>query len=481
MDDLVDLEVEAIDKIISKIQTDPEPDDVKAIELNLWNKIKAAAINGRRTGLGMTAVGDAVAACGLRYGSKESVELAEEMYKALALGSYTSSVLLAKERGSFPVYDANKEKGHPFLEQILDADPELRALHKKYGRRNIALTTTAPTGSVSTLTQTSSGIEPVFMIQYKRRKKINPNDIGVSVDFVDELGDKWQEYVVNHHGVNKWMDATGETDLTKSPYYQATANDIDWEAAVDLQAAAQKWICHAISKTTNLPSTATKEDIHNVYWRGWKSGCKGITVYRDGCRSGVLISNDEASPTDADGRPKQIIPSQAPLRGEVLPCEIHHAQIKGVRWTILVGLLNGQPYELFVGHAENLRIPDKFKVGEIVKIKKGVYDLHVDVGADEPIVFGNISNTFTNSESAWATRIVSAALRHGCPIEFLTEQLSKSGNVSDINKVIARLLKKFIKDGQVVKSNEVCQSCNSSNLVYEEGCLRCLDCGSSKC
>jgi ribonucleoside-diphosphate reductase alpha chain len=480
MDDLVDLEIEQIDKILAKIESDPEPAHIKEIELQLWNGIRKAAVNGRRTGLGVTAIGDTLAALGLCYGSKASVNMVGEIYKALALGAYQSSVMMAGERGPFPIFSHKKEEGHEFLNRIWSADPSLYNMYLKNGRRNIALTTTAPTGSVSTMTQTTSGIEPVFMTHYKRRKKINPNDKGSRIDFIDQMGDKWQEYTVYHHGVENWMSISGEDDISKSPYYGATANEIDWGAAVDLQAAAQRWVCHAISKTTNLPNSATKEDVHNVYWRGWKSGCKGITVYRDGCRSGVLVAADAPSKKTPDGRPDEIQPSHAPKRPNELPCEIHHVTVKGVKWVILVGLMAGRPYEMFAGSAENLTLPSKLKSGLIHKVKHGVYSLHVpDADGSDPLVIKNIVHTFDNPESAWATRMISMSLRHGIDVPFIVEQLSKDGNITDINKVLSRVLKKYIADGAA--SNIKCRDCGSSNVAYAEGCLTCKDCGSSKC
>lgn len=477
MDDLIDLELEAIERIIKKIKQDPEPDEIKRIELDLWTNVKRAAEMGRRTGLGVNAIGDTLAALNVVYGSDESVAIVENIYKNLALSAYRSSCILAQERGSFSVYDFKKEQGHPFIEQLFKADPTLRELHQAYGRRNIALTTTAPSGSVSILTQTTSGIEPVFMTSYKRRKKINPDDENTRVDFTDQMGDSWQEFEVYHHGVRTWMEITGKTDVKESPYANATANEIDWEGGVRVQAAAQKWVCHAISRTTNLPNSATMEDINNVFWTGWKSGCKGITVYRDGCRSGVLVSESD----DGSGRPNQIVNTQAPKRPELLPCEIFQAQVKGVKWTILVGMLYDQPYEIFVGHSDDLSIPAKYTYGHIKKIKSGNYDLLVDVGDDEYLVIKNIIRTFANPESSWATRIISVALRHGAPIDFLVEQLGKEGTMFDVNKVIARLLKKYIKDGHKVRSSQICESCSSTNLIYEEGCVKCLDCGVGKC
>lgn len=478
MDDLIDLEIEQVDKVLAKIDTDPEPEEVKLIERVLWQRIRTAAINGRRTGLGVTAIGDTVAALGLRYGSDASIAAVESIYMTMALGAYRSSVIMARERGAFPIFNLKKEKGHKFLQRIWDADPELHKLYLKHGRRNIALTTTAPTGSVSTLTQTTSGIEPVFMTHYKRRKKINPNDKDARVDFVDHMGDKWQEYTVYHHGVTKWMEITGKSDVEQSPYNKATANEIDWEAAVDLQAAAQKWVCHAISKTTNLPNSASKADVDRVYRRGWKSGCKGITVYRDSCRSGVLVAADVGPKTDSDGRPTEIQPTHAPKRPETLPCEIHHVTVKGIKWVILVGLMNGKPYEIFAGAAENLILPSKLKGGFIKKIKHGTYSLHLPDGEEE-LVVKNIVNTFDNPESAWATRMISMSLRHGVNVEFVVAQLNKDGNITDINKVLSRVLKKYIADGAT--TGVKCKDCGSKNVMYAEGCLTCKDCGSSKC
>lgn len=352
----------------------------------------------------------------------------------------------------------------------------------KSGRRNISLLTQAPTGSVSILSKcgdfdtynVSSGIEPVFRNSYIRRKKINPNDQNVSIDFTDALGDVWQEHKVFHSNVTNYNNGR-ETD--KLPGFFVTSDEISWEKRVELQAAEQQYIDYSISSTINLPEGTSEEVVGNIYLSAWKKGLKGVTVYVDGCRSGVLVSTDEK---DSSGRPKQIVHSQAPKRPEELPCEIHHATINKERWTLLVGMLEGQPYEIFTGYSEDLSIPNKCKAGKIVKIRSGYYNLHVDIGGEEFII-KNMSNKFVNPDSSWATRVVSAALRHGTPVDFLVEILNKTGDMNDINKVVARLLKKFIKDGQKVRSNQVCPECNSSNLIYEEGCLRCLDCGNAKC
>lgn len=302
MDDIVDLEIEMVDKIIQKVESDPESAHVKMIELNLWKKIREACVNGRRTGLGLTAVGDGLAMLNVKYGSEESVEWTERIYRALALASYRSSVTLAEERGTFPIYNYDLEKNHVFIQRIMSQDPELEKKYKKFGRRNIANTTTAPVGSLSTMTQTTSGIEPVFMLSYTRRKKINPNDVNAKVDFVDAVGDKWTNYTIYHHGFRQWMEATGKTDPAESPYHGATCNDIDWLMSVKLQAAAQKWVCHSISKTCNLPQNASHDLVSKVYLEAWKSGCKGFTVYRDKSRDGVLVNDDGKVQIDIKGR-----------------------------------------------------------------------------------------------------------------------------------------------------------------------------------
>jgi len=479
MDDLVDIELEKIDAILAKIKKDPESNNTKSVEKTLWETFRTNCKNGRRTGLGLTGIGDTIAALGLKYGDKSSIKKVEEIYKTLALSGYKTSCKLAKERGAFPIYNFDKEEGHPFIEKLYKANPELRDMHKKFGRRNIALTTTAPCGSVSIMTQTSSGIEPVFMTQYKRRKKINSSDITSRVDFVDQLGDSWQEFDVYHHGVKRWMDITGKDNVGDSPYADSTANEIDWESAVELQAAAQKWVCHAISKTINLPKSATIEDVHKVYWKGWKTGCKGMTVYRDGCRSGVLVSQD-SEPADNGGRPTQVTQTQAPKRPKELTCEIHHATVNGTPWTVLLGMMGEDPYELFMGHSDTISLPKKCQVGRIVKLKKGQYDLHVDIGGED-LVVKNILKSFNNPESSWATRMVSIALRHGCSSSYIQDQLSKDGGIGDINKVLSRIFKKFIKNGSKVKISQNCGECGGDALIYVEGCMQCTACGWSKC
>ena len=478
MDDLIDLELECIDRIISKITEDPEAVDVKRVELDLWQKIKKAAIDGRRTGLGVTGLGDTLAMLGLKYGSKDSITASGDIYKELAIAAYTSSCQLAKERGAFQVYDYKKELNHPFIERLFEASPDLRNLHRKHGRRNIALTTTAPCGSVSTLTQTTSGIEPAFMLKYTRRKKINPNDPEAQVDFVDDLGDKWQEFDVYHHGFKQWMDTTGLEKIEESPYAESTANDIVWESAVDIQAAAQKWVCHAISKTINLPSDVSIEDVKKVYWHGWKQGLKGVTVYRDGSRSGVLVTKD-----DDDGGFKT---HSSPKRPQELKCSIQHASIKGEAWTILVGTMDGRPYEVMGGLQKYIEIPRKYKKGTIIKhpykTKNSRYDLRIGKNGDE-ILIKDIVQMFDNPNHAGFTRTISLALRHGAPIQYVVEQLQKDTEMDmfSFSKVIARVLKSYIKDG-TVPGKTVCENCSAEDtLIYQEGCVMCKSCGHGKC
>jgi ribonucleoside-diphosphate reductase alpha chain len=487
MDDLVDLEIECVDKILEKIENDPQPDHVKRIERDLWHKIKSAGRNGRRTGLGVTGLGDALAALNVRYGSDYSITVANEIYKSLAVGAHRSSLIMAKERGSFPVFDYGKEKDHTYLKKVISAcNGEYTDMWKTTGRRNIALTTTAPVGSVSCLTRTTSGIEPAFMLSYKRRRKITQGDLTSRIDFTDQLGDKWQEYTVYHHWFKKWMDVTGKTDPQESPYWGATANDIDWEKSVDIQAAAQDWIDHSISKTCNLPNSATKETVNAVYMKAWKTGCKGFTVYRDGCRTGVLVSTEEpkkeAKRAD-DGR-------FVPRRPKNLQCDIHRANIRNgdtsESWLVLIGLSEGKPYEVFCGIPENIEIPKKYKSGSLVKNGKrdGIttYNLHVPVGDDESLVFKDVVNLFDNPTQGAFTRTISLALRHEVPLHYVVEQLQKDKNSDMFSyaRVISRVLKGYIKDG--TKSTEKgCPECGNPELVYQEGCLSCKACGHSKC
>ena len=491
MDDMIDLEIEQIDKILLKIEKDPEPEHVKLIEKELWEFIKAQAIRGRRTGLGITGLGDAIAMLGQRYGDKKSIETVEEIYKWLALNSYDESITLAKERGAFPICDVQREEGHPFLSRIIkELLPEKIADYKKYGRRNIANTTTAPAGSVSCLTQTTSGIEPAFMLYYKRRKKINPNDELATVDFVDELGDKWTEYTVYHHAFQDWLSTTDpdcewekddpEIAVSHSPYAGATANEIDWTNKVQLQAAAQKWICHAISNPTNLPADIDVDTVKEIYMKGWESGCKGITVYRDGSRSGVLVTNEEKEEKTL------ITERHAPKRPETLECEIHHTTIKGERWVVLVGLLSGKPYEVMGGKAELIEIPRKYTSGTLTKrcfkTTTNKYDLRIP-DEDDEIVIKDVVSMFDNPDNAGYTRVISTSLRHGVPVQFLVEQMQKDKDMAmfSFSKCIARCLKKYIEDG-LKASVTVCTNCGAEGtIIYQEGCQTCTACGFGAC
>lgn len=489
MDDLVDLEIECVDRILAKIESDPQPEHVKRIEWDLWHKIRAAGLNGRRTGLGITGLGDALAGLNIKYGSDFSISATAEIYKTLAVGAHCSSLIMASERGAFPAFSYEKEKDHDYLNKIMEScGPDFVDMWKKTGRRNIALTTTAPVGSVSCLTRTTSGIEPAFLLSYKRRRKITQGDIQSRVDYIDQMGDKWQEYTVYHHQFKKWMDITGKTDPQESPYWGGTANDIDWTKSVDIQAAAQQWVDHSISKTCNLPNSATRETINDVYIRAWKTGCKGFTVYRDGCRTGVLVANDE--PKKELKKPEE--GRLAPKRPKSLPCDIHRANIrngeKSESWLVLVGLSEEMPYEVFCGIPENIEIPKKFKSGTLVKNGKrdGIttYNLYVPTGTgeDENIVFKDIVNLFDNPTQGAFTRTISLALRHNVPLHYVVEQLQKDKNSDMFSyaRVIARVLKGYIKDG--TKSTEKgCPSCGSSELFYQEGCLTCGSCGFSKC
>jgi ribonucleotide reductase alpha subunit len=496
MDDLIDLELEAVDKIISKIQNDPEPDDVKRGELELWGKIKTAAINGRRTGLGITALGDTLAAMNFVYGSDKSIQMTETVYRTLAVNAYKSSVQMAKERGAFPVFDLKAEKDHPFIQQVISQDDELAAAYKKFGRRNIALTTTAPAGSVSVLTQTTSGIEPAFMLYYKRRKKVNGDDPNARVDFVDPSGDKWQEYTVYHHAFKKWMDVNGKTEeqSSESPYSGGTANEIDWVKKVDLQAAAQKWICHSISNTTNIPNNTSVDVVKDIYMRGWETGCKGVTIYRDGCRTGVLVADtpkEEPKPTIGE-QPSKVTENHAPKRPKELPCDIHRINVRGSEgsesYMVLVGKLEDSPYEIFCGLSSHVEVPKKAKSGTLIKNgkKDGVatYNLRIPVGDDDSMLFKTVVDLFDNPLYGAFTRSLSLSLRHGIPVQYIVEQLQKDkhSDMQSFSRVISRVLKGYIPDGTKATSDKTCESCGDTDgLVYQEGCLKCKNCGYSKC
>lgn len=481
MDDIVDLELEAVDKIIAKIESDPEPEHVKANELWLWKQIKEKCNNGRRTGLGITSLGDVIAALGIIYGSEESIKVVEKIYQVLKMGAYRSSVNMAKELGAFPVWDYEKEKNCPFLlrikndivDELADTGAAIYNDMQKYGRRNIALLTTAPTGTVSMLAQldeglhgSTSGIEPLFSMGYTRRKKGNPGDKDFRSDFVDKSGDHWMHFEVNHPGIEMWKRVTGETDAKNSPYYKSCANDIDWVQRVKLQAAAQKHVDHSISSTINLPNDVTEEKVGEIYLTAWKAGCKGMTVYRDGCRDGVLIDKIEE-------KGGGIVPTNAPKRPKELPCDVYHISVKGSPYFVLVGLLEGRPYEIFAG--KNGCVNKNVKTGTIIKKYRKQYKaVFNDESELAPL------SVFATDEEEVVTRLISTALRHGSSIQFLVHQLEKTkGGLDSFAKSIIRALKKYIPDGDEV-SGEECEECGAK-LIREEGCRKCASCGWSKC
>jgi ribonucleoside-diphosphate reductase alpha chain len=475
MDDLVDLESEKIDSILAKIQTDPESDLVKRNEIVLWQRVKRFNDEGRRTGTGITALGDALAALGIAYGSEQSIQVTEDIYRSLKLACYESSIDMAEELGCFKVYDAAREKDCPFIKRIAKESPALYARMVKFGRRNISLTTTAPTGSVSLMTRTTSGIEPLFMTGYTRRKKINPNEKNVKVDFVDQNGDAWQEFVVYHPTIKTWMTITGETNVKKSPWYGCCAEDIDWINRVKLQAAAQKHVCHAISSTINLPENVTKVKVSEIYQTAFENGLKGITVYRKNCRSGVMVE------TAASDRGERIVKTKAPKRPYRLHGEAHHFTIKGHRYFVAVGLLEGEPYEIFGGEncdsEGEVLIPKNVVEGQLVKHARGKYSL-VIADHDYPVV-GPYSDTTVDS----LTRMISTALRHGADISFVVHQLEKTkGEMQSFSKILARTLKKYIKDGTKVTGDK-CPECKREDceLIREDGCIKCVTCGWTKC
>lgn len=472
MDNIVDLELECIDKIINKIKSDPEPQKVKRNELDMWNQIKKSCKNGRRTGVGITGLGDTFAALNVKYGSNKSIKVGEKIYKTLKFGCYRSSVDMAKEISPFTCWDHKKEAKNAFLCRIKDEKLDLgditicgKVLYndmKKYGRRNIALLTIAPTGTISTQTQTTSGIEPVFMLKYTRRKKINHGDDTSRVDYHDDLGDKWQEFDVLHHNFHTWMRITEKTEISDSPYHESCAEEINWKNRVKLQGAMQKHCDHSISATINLPEDVSVDEVKNIYTTAWKEGLKGITIYRKNSRAGVLIETKEDISTEE--RPKE------------LECEVYHVTVKGKPYFVLFGILNNNPYEIFAGKSGNF-IDKSVQSGKIVKTArpKGYKAILNDGTEICPITIA-----CTEDEEV-ISRLVSILLRYNTPIHHIVDQLSKvDGDLTSFAKCISRALKKYVKDG--TKAKEKCPSCsNKQNLVYSEGCLKCLNCSWSKC
>jgi len=496
MDDIIDLELEKIDKILAKIDQDPETEDVKLIERNLWLNIKNKAEEGRRTGIGITAEGDMLAALGIRYGSDEGTIFSTEVHKTLCIETYRASVNLAKERGAFAIFNADREKENPFILRLKEADSKLYYEMVAYGRRNIALLTIAPTGTTSLMTQTSSGIEPVFMPVYKRRKKVNPNDKNSRIDFVDELGDAWEEYVVFHHKFKQWMEVNGidssksfsqeELDelVKQSPYYKATSNDINWLSKVKMQGAIQKWVDHSISVTVNLPNDATEDLVGDLYLKAWEVGCKGVTVYRDGSRSGVLISTD----TKKEETPKNLsaFPNKRP---QILEANVVRFQNNKEKWIAFIGLLDGKPYEIFTGLADDedgILIPRWVENGLIIKNRNedgtSRYDFQYKNKRGYKTTIEGLSHKF-NPEFWNYAKLISGTIRHGMPVDKIIELINSlqldSAFINSWKNGVVRALKRYVEDGTVAKG-QTCENCDSQNLIYQEGCLTCKDCGSSK-
>jgi ribonucleoside-diphosphate reductase alpha chain len=490
MDDIIDLELEKIDVILAKIDGDPEKEELKLVERNLWKNIRKKSEEGRRTGIGITAEGDMLAGLGLRYGSEEAISFSVDVHKTLALEAYKSSTYLAKERGAFEIYDAGREKNNPFILRLKEADPVMYNNMVKFGRRNIALLTIAPTGTTSLMTQTTSGIEPIFSTFYKRRRKVNPNDKDVKVTFKDEVGDSWEEFNVFHHKFVDWLELNNydpnevtrmgdeeiEAIIAKSPYHKATANDVDWIAKVRMQGAIQKWVDHSISVTINLPADAKEELVSDLYLTAWKSGCKGATVYRDGSRSGVLIAGK------ADLHPER------PKRPKVLDCDVIRFNINEEKWVAFVGLKEGRPYEIFTGIADEeiFPIPKSIVKGKIIKIRdedgKTRYDFQYTDKYGYKKTMGGLSHMFKPEFWNYA-KLISGVLRHEMPIQDVVNLIQSlrldSESINNWKNGVERALKKYIPNGTKAKGK--CGECGSENLVYEEGCLICKDCGSSKC
>lgn len=499
MDDIIDLESEKIEKILEKIDSDPESMEVKQSERHLWEKIQRKTLMGRRTGVGITAEGDMLAALGLRYGSDEAIDFAEKVQKTLALAAYRSSVELAKERGAFEIFDAKREEKNPFIGRLRDADPELYADMLKYGRRNIACLTIAPTGTTSLMTQTTSGIEPVFLPVYKRRRKVNPNDTEARVDFVDETGDAFEEYIVFHHKFVTWMMANGYSTIkrytqeeidelvAKSPYYKATSNDVDWLQKVRMQGRIQKWVDHSISVTINLPSNVSEDLVNELYIEAWRCGCKGCTVYRDGSRSGVLIAADNKKKKKDDCMQPPVIVSTRPRE---LEADVVKFQNNKEKWIAFVGLLNGRPYEIFTGLAdddEGIMLPKNVVKGSIIKSYdedgKKHYDFQFKNKRGYKMTIEGLDGKF-NPEYWNYAKLISGVLRYGMPIDQVIKLVQgmelNSESINTWKNGVERALKKYLPNGMAAKGQQ-CPNCGLETLVYQEGCLICTNCGASRC
>ncbi len=497
MDDIIDLEAEKIDKIIEKIESDPETEEVKATELNLWKKIRTKTLLGRRTGVGTTGEGDMLAALGLRYGTPQATDFSENVHKAIALAAYRESVELARQRGAFAIFDAAREENNPYIKRLAESDPQLYEDMKKYGRRNIACLTIAPTGTTSLMTRTTSGIEPVFMPVYKRRRKINPNDTDVRIDFVDENGDAFEEYIVYHPKFVTWMETAGlevRQDYTqeqidelvaKSPYYKATSNDVDWLEKVRMQGRVQKWVDHSISVTINLPNDVSESLVNDLYVEAWKSGCKGCTVYRDGSRSGVLVSlSKKKTESHAEAAPHV---TKRPIE---LEADVVRFQNNKEKWIAFVGLIDGKPYEIFTGLADDddgIFCPKSVTHGKIIKAvdEKGIkrYDFQFINKRGYKTTIEGLSDKF-NPEYWNYAKLISGVLRYGMPIDQVLKLVggleldSQSINTWKIG--VERALKKYLPNGTQAKGQK-CPNCGNETLIYQEGCLICTSCGTSKC
>lgn len=499
MDDIIDLELEKIEAILAKIQSDPESDEVKETEKHLWEKIYKKSGLGRRTGVGITAEGDMLAALGLRYGTQEATDFSVNVHKTIALEAYRSSVHMAKERGAFEIYDTQREVANPFINRIKEADPELYEEMTRYGRRNIACLTIAPTGTTSLMTQTTSGIEPVFLPVYKRRRKVNPNDPEVRIDFVDETGDAFEEYIVYHHKFLTWMQVNGydttknytqeEIDslVAQSPYYKATANDVDWLMKVKMQGAIQKWVDHSISVTVNLPSTVDEELVNKLYIEAWKSGCKGCTIYRDGSRSGVMISVKKKEKQEV---PVCKAPEVTETRPQSLECDVVRFQNNKEKWVAFVGLLNGHPYEIFTGlqdDDEGIVLPKSVTKGRIIKNvnEDGTkrYDFQFENKKGYKTTVEGLSEKF-NKEYWNYAKLISGVLRYRMPLDHVIRLVGslqlESESINTWKNGVERALKKYISDGTEAKGQK-CPNCGHETLIYQEGCLICKHCGASRC
>lgn len=499
MDDIIDLEAEKIDMILEKIDNDPESEEIKSTERRLWEKIRKKTLQGRRTGVGTTAEGDMLAALGLRYGTEEATDFSEKVHKALALNAYASSVEMAKERGPFEIYDAEREKNNPFINRLKNADPHLYEDMVKYGRRNIACLTIAPTGTTSLMSQTTSGIEPVFMPVYKRRRKVNPGDAEAHVDFVDENGDSWEEYVVFHHKFVTWMEANGYpttkiysneeiNDLVaKSPYYKATSKDVDWLQKVRMQGRVQKWVDHSISVTINLPADVTEELVGELYMEAWKSGCKGCTVYREGSRAGVLVSNN-----DNKGKKEDCyeLPQIVTHRPTELEADVIRFQNNKEKWIAFIGLLNGRPYEIFTGindEDEGILLPKNVTGGKIIKAYdsdgRKHYDFQYKNRRGYKVTVEGLDSKF-NPEFWNYAKLISGVLRYGMPIDQVIKLVSglelDSKTINTWKSGVERALKKYLPN-DTEANGQKCPVCGQETLIYQEGCLKCRNCGASKC